>query len=72
MERLAIRYDRHEEIVRYIRMWPWHIYYHPMVMHVFCLPLKFSAAFVIPDTIEHNLILNTFHKMRIQISSSEA
>ena len=27
MERLAFRYDRHEEIVRYIRMW--HVYYHP-------------------------------------------
>ena len=27
-------------------------------MHVFCLPLKFLAGFVIPDTIEYNLILN--------------
>ena len=70
MERLAFRYDRHEEIVRYIRMW--HVYYHPMVMRIFCLPLKFSAGFVIPDAIEYNLILNTFQKIRIQISSSEA
>ena len=44
MERLAFRYDRHEEIAKYIRMW--HIYYHPMVMRVFCLRLKFSAGFV--------------------------
>ena len=42
-ERLAFRYDRHEEIVRYIRMW--HVYYHPMVMHVFCLPLNFFGWF---------------------------
>ena len=53
MERLAFRYDRHEEITRYSRMR--NIYYHLMVMHVFCLP---SAGFVIPDTIEYNLILN--------------
>ena len=32
MERLAFRYDRHEEIAKYIRMW--HIYYHSMVMRV--------------------------------------
>ena len=44
MERLAFRYDRHEEIAKYIRMW--HIYYHPMVMRMFCLRLKFSAGFV--------------------------
>ena len=30
---------------------------------------KFLAGFVIPDAIEYNLILNTFHKMRIKISS---
>ena len=64
MERLAFHYDRHEEIVNYIRMW--HIYYHPMVMHVF------SAGFVIPDTIEYNLILTMFHKIYIQVSSFEA
>ena len=57
MERLVFRYDRHEEIARYIRMW--HVYYHPMVMRVFSLPLKSSAGFVIPDAIECNLILNT-------------
>ena len=38
MKRLAFRYDSHEEITRYIGMR--NIYYHPMVMHVFCLPLK--------------------------------
>ena len=37
-ERLEIRYDRHEEITRYIRMR--NIYYHLTVMQVFCLPLK--------------------------------
>ena len=44
-------YDSHEEIMGYIRIR--NIYYHPTVMHVFCLvPLKFSAGFVIPDAIE--------------------
>ena len=38
MERLAFRYDRHEEVTRYIQIRD--IYYHPTVMHVFCLPLK--------------------------------
>ena len=38
MERLAFRYDRHEEIANYIRIW--HVYYHLMVMRVFCLLLK--------------------------------
>ena len=72
MERMAFRYDRHmhEEIVRYIRMW--HVYYHPMVMCVLLTFKKFLAAFVIPDAIEYNLILNMFHKMCIQISSLEA
>ena len=70
MERLAFRYDRHEEIANYIRMW--HIHYHSMVMRVFCLPLKFFGWFVILDAIEYNLILNTFHKIYIQVSSSEA
>ena len=32
MERLVFRYDRHEEVANYIRIW--HIYYHPMVMRV--------------------------------------
>ena len=59
MERLAFRYDRHEEITRYIRMR--NTYYHPMVMHVFCLPLTFLAGFVISDAIEYNLILNVSH-----------
>ena len=65
MERLAFYYHRHVEIIRYIRMR--HIYYHPMVMHVFCLlPLKvFVWFFVIPDAIEYNLILNMFHKICI-------
>ena len=43
MERLAIRYDRHEEIANYIRMW--HIYYHAMVMRVFRLHLKIFGCF---------------------------
>ena len=43
MERLAIRYDRHEEITRYIRMR--NIYYHPTVMQVFCLPFKIFGWF---------------------------
>ena len=46
------------------------MYYHPTVICVFCLPLKISAGFVIPDaTIKYNLILNTFDKICIQISS---
>ena len=36
MERLAFRYDRHEEITRYIRIG--NIYHHTTVMHVFYLP----------------------------------
>ena len=43
MERLAFRYDRHEEITRYIQMR--NICYHPTVMHVFCLPLKIFGWF---------------------------
>ena len=70
MERLAFRYDRHEEIAYYI--WIWHVYYHLMVMRVFCLLLKFSAGFVIPDAIEYNLILSMFYKIYIQVSSPEA
>ena len=60
-------YNRYEEITRYIQMR--HIYYHPTVMHVFYLPLKILAGFVIPDVIEYNLILNMFHKICILISS---
>ena len=67
MEGLVIHYDKHEEITRYIRMRDMH--YHPMVMHVFCLPLKFLAGFLIPDAIEYNLIFNTIHKICILISS---
>ena len=67
MERLEYRYDGHEEITGYIRMR--HVYYHPMVMRVFCLPLKFSARFVIPDAIKYNLILNMCYKICILISS---
>ena len=43
IERLVIRYDRLEEITRYIRMR--NIYYHPTVMQVFCSPLKFFGWF---------------------------
>ena len=67
MEWVMFRYDRHEEITRYIQMRDMH--YHPMVMHVFCLPLKNSASFVIQDAIQYNLIFNTFHKICILISS---
>ena len=70
MERLAFHYDRHQEIANYIRIW--HVYYHLMVMRVFCLLLKFLAGFVIPDAIEYNLILSTFYKIYIQVSSPEA
>ena len=51
--------------LRYI----WMRHYHPVVIHVCCLPLKFSAGFVIPDAIEYNLILNMLHKICILISS---
>ena len=54
MERLAFCYNRHEEITRYIRMG--NIYYHPTVMHVFFLSVKFFGW--IPNAIEYNLILN--------------
>ena len=53
MERLVFCYDRHEEITRYIRMR--NIYYHPMVMHVFCLPLKIFGWF---SYSRYHLILN--------------
>ena len=43
MEGLAFCYDRHEEITRYIRMSD--MQYHPMVMHVFCLPLQIFGWF---------------------------
>ena len=57
---LAFRYDRHEEIVRYIRMWHvyYHLDYHPMVIRVFCLPLKISAVFVISSR-RHRVQFNT-------------
>ena len=35
--------DRHEEIANYIRIW--HVYYHLMVMRVFCLLLKIFGWF---------------------------
>ena len=40
-----------------------------------CVLLTFKifwVGFVIPDAIEYNLILNTFHKLYIRVSSSEA
>ena len=40
---LAFHYDRHEEITRCIQMRD--IYYHPMVMHVFCSSLKLFGWF---------------------------
>ena len=63
---LVFCYDRHEEIIRYIRMRNMH--YHPVVMRVFCLPLKFLAGFVIPDAVQYNLMFNTLHKICILIS----
>ena len=58
MEGLVFCYDRHKEITKYIRMKDMH--YHPMVLHMFCLPLKFLAGFVvIPDAIEYKLIFYT-------------
>ena len=63
MEGLAFCFDRHEEISRYI--WMGDMHYHAVVMHLFCLPLKILAGFVIPDTIQYNLIFNTFHKICI-------
>ena len=44
------------------------MHYHPLVMCLFYLPLKFSAGFVIPDVIQYNLIFNTFHKICMLIS----
>ena len=35
------------------------------------LTLKISAGFVISDAIEYNLILSTFYKIYIQVSSPE-
>ena len=43
MEGLVFRYNWHEKITRYIQMRDMH--YYPMVMHVFCLPLKFFGWF---------------------------
>ena len=43
MEGLAVHYDRHEEITRYI--WMRDMHYHSMVMSVFYLPLKIFGWF---------------------------
>ena len=51
--------------------WGIDTYYHLMVMHMICLPLKFLAGFVISDFIEYNLILNMFHKICLLISSPQ-
>ena len=59
MECWVFCYDRHKEIKRYFR---WEICtYHPMVMCVFCLPLKIFGWFIIPDAIQYtnNLICFT-------------
>ena len=42
MERLAFCYGRHQEIVRYIRMW--HVYHHPMGMRVLLTFKKFRLV----------------------------
>ena len=65
MKRLGFRYDRHEGMTRYVQIR--HMYYHPMVMRVFCL---LSAGSVIPDAIVYILILNTFQKTYVLISLS--
>ena len=44
IERLAFLYDRHEEITRHIWMKHIKICYHPTVIHVFCLPLKYGCG----------------------------
>ena len=56
MEALAFCYDRHEGITRYIRMR--NIYYHPTVMHVFCIPLKFFGWFCYSrcHTVQFNIL----------------
>ena len=66
MERLAFYYDRHEEIARYI--WMRHIYYHPVVMRVFCLPLKFFGWFCYSR--HHRVQFNTYRISLINTASS--
>ena len=66
MERLAFRYDRYEEITRYIQMR--HMYYHPMVIHVFCLALKVFGWFCYSRCHKVILIMLMFHKICILIS----
>ena len=65
MEGLAFRYDRHEEITRYIQMRDMH--YHSMVMRV--LPtFKMFGWFCYSNAIQYNLIFNMFHKICVLIS----
>lgn len=64
MERLTFHYDRHEDIIIWVR----HTYV-CTIIHVFCLPLKILGWFFILDVMRkvasYNLhviaILNTFH-----------
>ena len=48
------------------------MHYQPMIIHVFCLPLKILAGFVIPDAIWYNLIFNMLHKICLLISSPKS
>ena len=43
------------------------MYSYPMLIDVFCLPLKFLAGFINPDVIKHDLILYMLHKRFILI-----
>ena len=40
LERLTFCYDRHEELTRYVIILMRDVHYHPMVLRVFCLPVK--------------------------------
>ena len=47
------------------------MYNHPMLLDVFCSPLKFLAGFINLDAIKHNLILYTLHKRFIHFEHSK-
>ena len=55
MERLVFRCDRHEEIIRFV--WMRQIYYHPVLLHAFCLRTikNVPLVLIIPDaTVQFN------------------
>ena len=66
IEKLAFRYDRHEESIRYI--WMRHMYYLPMVMCVLRTFKNFQLVLLFQTPIKSNLIVNTFYKICILIS----